>query len=285
MSPEQSTATEPTFKCPGNLSCRDPRSLRGCLTYFAKLKSGVTLDLTHVQFVDVAAMVLLHRLAREVGGGVGVFLPKKKGTREFISAQISRESSQLYSLKMPNRLPVRYVTSETGMVDEVVKWRKMLSRSTPLDDETLRGFSRTMTEVLQNSFSHGRTAGPCVLGGQTFPKQGHSILAAVDAGISIPTSLRDSGRYAKHMADHDWIRFALEKGVTAGTRESNRGFGLFLLHQKVRSNGGKLLILSGRGLVWVTPDRSEPRAEPIGKKYGSFPGTLILIDLKTRSAT
>jgi hypothetical protein len=210
-------------------------------------------------------------------------LPRRPVTREYIEDQLRRQElgaeQYSYSLQQPNQYPVRYVDSERSLKRELSEWRRMLSESEAVQEEEARRYSARMTEVLTNSFTHGRTEYPCVLGGQTFQKAGHSALVAVDSGCTIPVSLRESGQYDDELEDHEWIARAFQRGVTARTEPENRGLGLYYLMDSVQANGGNLLVVSGSGLAYIE-DGGSLKSEPLGERYARFDGTLILLDLQ-----
>lgn len=264
--------------CPAVLRCRDPRSLRASLTILSSLEQDEILDMRSVTWIDVGVLVLLHRKAQDLGS-VKVYKPRRDVTREYIEDQIRSRGQFLYSLEQPNRFPVRYVPSPRSLKAELRAWRQMLEESEAVTEEEARMYAGRMTEVLTNSFTHGRTRHPCVLGGQTFPKTGHSSLVAVDSGRSIPTTLRNSGHYPGDRDDHEWIAMAFREGITAGTEPTNRGLGLAYLQESVEANGGSLLVVSGDGLAYIK-NGGNLKSEPLGDKYDRFDGTFILLDLR-----
>jgi hypothetical protein len=266
---------------PSILACRDPKSIRSCLTYFSNIFGGEVLDLRKLQFIDPAAMVLLHHHAARFDKNVSLYLPDRTEPRAYIQDHLSWRLMG-YALKNPNAFPLRYVARELDLAKELGKWREMLVETTHLGEETARGFSSTMSEVLTNSFTHGRTAGPCIVAGQTFKKKGRSHLAAVDLGQTIPRTLRESNRYPGEREDHEWILLSLERGVTCKSRETNRGYGLFYLRNHVAQNGGCMYILSGAGIVSVL-GAMPPDGTRLGRRYAPFPGTMIILDLRTET--
>lgn len=266
---------------PGILHCRDLASVRTCLTYFRKVLSGASLDLRKVGFIDPGAIVLMHHHARLTRGrSIQLSLPQRKGPRDFFFGQV--QSSITFRPGSANSYPLRFVRRESDLVPELAKWRQMLQASQALDEERAREFSSTIAEVLTNSFAHGLSKDPCIVAGQTFPKKQHSVLVVLDNGIGIPASLRNSKRYPGYRSDEEWILHALGKGITSRTRESNRGFGLYYLARMISENGGSLVIVSGMGAVSIRSGGA-PRAEPLGYKYGSFDGTLMILDINSGS--
>ncbi len=267
---------------PAPLLCRNLKTFRSCLTFFGRMRdSHCILDLRKVRFADPPALVLLHHFARE-SNGLGIYLPEVGPAKDYISDNLRMREAGA-SVRSPNRYPLRYVASERHMVVELGKWREMLLNSGALGEERARQFSSNMSEVLINSFAHGGQRNVrSIVAGQTFPKKAHSVLAAVDSGQGIPTSLRRSGRYPGERSDEEWILLALQRGVTSKSRETNRGFGLYLLQDMVRKNGGSMILVSGRGVVSIT-DGCEPKAEALGRSYPGFRGTFLILDIRVSS--
>lgn len=264
---------------PQPLLCRSAKTLKACLTFFNHARHGATLDFSKVGFVDPPALVLLHHLAGEQGG-IPVHLPNNVTARKYFMDNLTMSASSQGTPKVPNKYPLRYVNSETEMVRELGQWRDMLVESDKVSEETARAYSSTMSEVLVNSFSHGGASkGEVIVAGQTFGKRKHSVLAAVDRGRGIPTSLRASGRYGNERTDEQWILMSLEKGVTSKTRPSNRGFGLHYLKTMVQKNKGSLILLSGGGIVSIT-DGGEPVASSLSPHHHKFNGTFLIVDIK-----
>jgi hypothetical protein len=268
--------------CMANILCRDMQSIRSCLTYFSKIMGGGTLDFTKLTFIDAGAMVLLHQVVRArspSAANVFIDLPKLDVPRGIVEDNLARQSGNI-KMRNPNSFPLRYIPTEDRLVPELRKWREMLQNSTALGDERARRFSSNMSEVLMNSFTHAKTRKPCIVAGQTFRKKKHTLLAAVDYGDSIPTTLAKSGRYGGVRKPEEWMLMALEEGVTCKSRETNRGIGLFTLQKMIRENRGSMYLVSGEGTVSIE-DGSDPVGAPLGEKYGIFPGTLLILDIKT----
>lgn len=277
------------IKSPPLLRCRDAQSIRHCLAFLSRLSDQpgqmVTLDCRHLTFIDPAPMVLLHFFAAQRSGPVVVALPENKVTRGVIQENLNNRGR----LQRPNHFPLRYIPREEDLSEELGAWREMLVDSGSLREEDARGFSSTLSEVLTNSFAHGKASGKaaCIVAGQTFPKKGHTILAAVDRGLGIATTLRESHRYddLQLAQDHEWMLHALKRGVTCKSLPINRGYGLFHLERMVRQNGGSMYVVSESGLVYVAHG-SEPIGVPLrATGCPRFPGTLLVLDLNTGEST
>lgn len=274
-------AKKKTHRAPAPLLCRSPSTFRSCLTYFKNLQTDGILDFSKLHFVDPGALVLLHHVARaHKKYQIVVVPPEREETRSYMMDHLGPRGK----LRNPNKYPLRYVAREQDLALELGKWREMLQASQALDEERAREFSSTMSEVLMNSFVHGQTKEPCIVAGQTFPKMGHSALAAVDIGKSIPQTLIASKRYPGERTDEQWILHSLERGVTSKTRVTNMGFGLTVLANMIRRNKGSMLLASGTGIVTIESG-GEPTAQPLGSRYQSFPGTFLMLDIPTTGAS
>jgi hypothetical protein len=272
---------ESVSPCPANLRCRNLRSIRACLTYLGKVLAGSILDFTQLQFIDPAAIVLLHHMARRYSKPVFIRLPTQNKTKNYLEDHLQLTNKGAFALKNPKAFPLRNIAKQQDLSRELGKWREMLIRTGALGEELARSFSSTMSEVLMNSFTHGRTNAPCVVAGQTF--SGHSILAAVDHGLTIPHTLAQSKLYDNVVKDkpHGWLSLAIKRGVTCRTVDTNRGYGLAILTEMIQTNGGSMYIISGDAALSLEKG-GDPVAEPLGSRYATFPGTFIVLDIKTK---
>lgn len=96
------------------------------------------------------------------------------------------------------------------------------------------------------------------------------LVAFCDFGVGIPGSLRNSG-----IADrYEWIKYAIEKGVTAKSTLHNRGFGLDTVVSNI-PDGGVLRIISDKEFFHCSPNK---RYRTYFLNY-SFGGTLIYFEI------
>ena len=103
------------------------------------------------------------------------------------------------------------------------------------------------------------------------------VLGLSDAGIGIPTSLRENPLYAGIAEDKDAILRATELDVT-GTAEP-RGAGLYHVMERVRTYQGELMIISGDGLLTVESG-GEPVTRDISASGDMYRhGTTVLLAL------
>lgn len=272
---------------PAILRIRDLTSVRQCLTVFNKAVADTFLDASALRFIDPAAMVLLHQLAGRHPDGepVVVLMPEQKGARDYFELHMGKtnDAGEL-KYKSHTGYPLRYIKTESRVLDELRAWRGQIQKLGALSEERARRLGRTLSEVLSNSFAHGAKEGSCIVAGQTFSKKQHTMIASIDSGDTIAHTLRASGRYdVDGESDELLIAMALEKGVTARSRPSNRGLGLYMLNRGVQDAGGTLIIVSGSGAV-VSTRHGGVKPHALGASYAALHGTFIVVDLPIEEA-
>lgn len=274
-----------TVASPTRLTCRDHKALRRTMDWVetAILADGdVTLDCSPLKAVDPVTMLLMHHyVGMKQAGKVLVKLPVAEVARNVIQVNLGKRG-QLE--RRPTDFPLRSIPAQQDLIPVLAEWRELLMQSDDIDEAQARDFASTMAEVLTNSFAHGRNQHRCIVAGQSFPKSAHSLLAAIDDGVGIPTTLRDCGRYTSDglIADHEWIRRSTDCGVTCKSVSSNRGFGLYQLRQMMHVNGGTMMIASGRG-IYVMERGKESFCGALGRGR-HLRGTLLVLDIDTRGA-
>lgn len=270
------------YKPPAILRARDIASVRGSLTVGQRTMLSGGIDLRKVMFMDPAALVLLYHFANRPGVHkvVDVVPPLHEPAKVYFDLHYSHAvSKNPLKPKSLRSYPLRFIASENNVGNELATWRTQIMKTGALGEETARNLSRTLSEVLTNSFSHGRTR-DAIIAGQTFQQKRHTVIAAADFGETIPQTLSRAVKemVALRWSDEDWIKHSLGKGITCGTRPANKGLGLFLLKEQVVRARGTLLIVSGSGILMVDRE-GEVTAQPLGRRYDRFPGTFLLVDL------
>ncbi len=156
----------------------------------------------------------------------------------------------------------------------------LAGRVTRLLTEKLRGgenFHKALhfaiREVIENAFEHGQTD-HCYMCAYSVPSKRIVRLCILDAGIGIPSSMRQSERYRRLTDDCDTVIKASEYGVSS--KEEERGIGLYLLRDVAEKNEAELTILSGRAKVDISKS-VESSTLDVG-----FPGTVVKFKLKTK---
>jgi hypothetical protein len=99
-------------------------------------------------------------------------------------------------------------------------------------------------------------------------------IAIVDLGVGVRRSLAHNPDYAGIATDVGAIRTALEPRVSS-TPERNAGIGLYITNLLLHSNGGQLLVRSGRGAILRGAIDVEEELDI------DFPGTIVAIRAHT----
>ncbi len=137
-----------------------------------------------------------------------------------------------------------------------------------------------LTEMSNNVRQH---SGGCGFASAqvTQPSEGLVRLAIADNGRGILESFREAGLpWSTHMDDTGAILKALEPRISSKGSPSNEGVGLTLTSKMAELAGAWLLIISGRGVVRLTPG-AEPRIQPgILPDEARYPGTLVALNFR-----
>lgn len=159
---------------------------------------------------------------------------------------------------------LREIPSRDAMVEELSEWAKSVQQETKASPEDVAIWKFQISEVTTNGFQHGigdlANPGPMLVAGKSVFDSKTVQLAALDLGRSIPVTIAKEAKKADIPDDHGKrIRFACRKGITAKTLPVNQGAGLYKLVETVKNNGGKLLIVSGNGLLHVSKGKCYSR--------------------------
>lgn len=106
-----------------------------------------------------------------------------------------------------------------------------------------------------------------------------------DCGIGIQESFRRS--HSSHMRDisattKDWIQHATEPLVTSKA-EGHAGYGLYLVRELCRLNGGYFVIVSGDAAYRISPSNPatlESDLETVDTLPYRWPGTLVAMQFR-----
>jgi hypothetical protein len=136
----------------------------------------------------------------------------------------------------------------------------------------LKGSLRmSLQETMTNVIDHSEVQDYLVCA-WTYPriKKGQIRLCIADMGMGILQSLRQSGKYAALINDHEAIMLATEPGVSS--RTSVAGLGLSHIKNFIEVNEGRMCIISYNGKVFWKYDQGK-----ILKQKMSLPfnGTLV----------
>jgi len=114
---------------------------------------------------------------------------------------------------------------------------------------------------------------------QLYPNVRSVRITVSDFGTGIPSTIR--GKYGD-MSDGNAILHACKEGTTAQSRPNNMGAGLNYMIDRVTASHGQVRILSLQGVVNCFRDRGEQVTRRPMTGNGTYPGTLVEIELDTR---
>jgi anti-anti-sigma regulatory factor len=165
----------------------------------------------------------------------------------------------LSNLREPgSRLDVVWAYTEDTVVELTNCLIEELARRVVFGTGVLAALNWCLFEVLDNVFQHSE----CETG--FFMAQIHRVnqrllLCAADSGIGVHRSFFKGGKY-RPRTPFDALTLAVRQGVSS--TGDKRGNGLFGLKGVVETNGGRLDITSGRGLLQISPSGIDGRNSP-----------------------
>jgi hypothetical protein len=138
-----------------------------------------------------------------------------------------------------------------------------------------------LAELMNNIFDHSNSKIPGYSFTQYNTRTATIITCVCDFGIGIPASVNN---YLKQMGeqvigDAEALEKAFELRFSAMTKPHNRGFGLDTVFKSISAIGGKLHIVSNRG-IYMRLENGEIKKSVLEV---NFPGTLVVITLSTRN--
>ncbi|CAJ0781872.1 ATP-binding protein [Ralstonia chuxiongensis] len=186
-----------------------------------------------------------------------------------------RPGSRVRTTTLPLQL-VEYSRSYGYMENRLIPW---LATALGVRQAALSTVKVCFHEIFNNIQDHSTVSIGCAFA-QHYPNRQEVRICISDFGIGIPQNVRKA---VPELTDQAAIERACREGFTTNTTPRNRGAGLaVLINNVVRTNGGSVIIHSGRGIysckrTGATVNRT-PRTAP-----GFYPGTLVHISLNTRS--
>ncbi len=133
----------------------------------------------------------------------------------------------------------------------------LFARHMTINDEQQRALNVVFAELVENVYRHSRSDYPGFVLAQAHPARQLLHMTIVDTGIGIHTSFQESPdeamrQRAKNPAES--LKLALEKLVTSKTSEHS-GYGLYVVSDIVRRNGGTFRITSGQHSYMIQEGR------------------------------
>lgn len=163
-------------------------------------------------------------------------------------------------------------------VNEVVEF--LLSR-VELSEGARNWVYDGFSELIGNAFQHS-TSKYVLACGQAYRDTNQIRICVGDAGIGIPTHLRQNPLYQNISSSSEALKKALEEGVTGTLPQpfpKNSGVGLTTLRKIAIGSGGMLRIISLDAML-ETRSLNEPRTTQFNRKYG---GTIVGITIGVRA--
>ena len=119
-----------------------------------------------------------------------------------------------------------------------------------------------------------------MVAGKAYEEKGRVEMGVLDFGAGIPRVIEQvASEEIRMKGDGRLIAHALKRGVTSRTVFENQGAGLHGIVDAVKDNRGRLLLLSGNGLVCVRNGRVSSRKLKGTSSQPNLNGTLAIIIL------
>ena len=171
-----------------------------------------------------------------------------------------------------------------SLASAVLGWIPGLDRNAPLDhmtgrndwDRTLEPLCHTFTELLQNAVTHARRDGyrdaSVWVTAQYMKRSDRIHMGIVDTGCGFLGSLRNHPRLTTP-SDEAAILLALQLRISCNRDfgltgdATNAGIGLTTTYRIVRAASGRMVIVSGSGVVQIESGRDPHAAEAEGLSW------------------
>lgn len=128
-----------------------------------------------------------------------------------------------------------------------------------------------LLEVFKNVKDH-TTSGSVFTCGQYFPKSKLLYFTIVDAGETIPHNVINYFSSYNQIPPDNILEWALQEGTSTANQKGPRGIGLYLIKNFIKSNHGRLYIVSGN-----TTYEIQNNSERYKKVNPPFPGTIVTL--------
>lgn len=235
----------------------------------------IRVDMSSVAWIDghlASAFLAIVRLAENRGNSI-LFANTRPEVRNLLRRNGLFKSRA--EDKFKTAIPLREFSLDEAIGFSQYVRQHLARREMPVMTKALESkFYEGIDELFANSALHSRALIRVMACGQFYPRAKRLDFSIVDGGRSIPGSLRESG--ILRPTDAEAIDWAMLPGNTTRSGDIPGGLGLKVLRDFIRLNGGKLLIVSGRGL-WMLSQRG------VAKDVLShpFPGTSVVLEINT----
>lgn len=276
----------------------------------------IPVDASDLRFIDPFALTLLAAACERVGRGgrmidVIALNPMHGGylermdlfrqpwiRRSAVVPADTRHDQRANLVELKRLTEEREVDSTAiSLASAVLGWIPGLDRNAPLNDmtgrndwdRTLEPLCHTFTELLQNAVTHARRDGywdaSVWVTAQYMKRSDRIHIGIVDTGCGFLGSLRNHPRLTTP-SDEAAILLALQPRISCNRDfgltgdATNAGIGLTTTYRIVRAASGRMVIVSGSGVVQIESGRDPHAAEALGL---GWQGAAIGIEL-ARSA-
>jgi anti-sigma regulatory factor (Ser/Thr protein kinase)/anti-anti-sigma regulatory factor len=251
----------------------------------AKYKE-IVFDFSELKFIDPVAVVVLSNLIEYLHlGGVNTNF---KGLKTPLAGVIFLDDAGFFkhymslplrphALQQDTTLPLKLVESPRAtsyLYQDLIPWLARRLMTTSIALSTVRV---CLEEIFHNIKDHSGVGMGWVFA-QHFPKLKEVHIAISDFGNGIPANVR---KIRPTVTGAEALSLAIQEGFTTKSNVQNRGAGLAVLTRYVTlRNGGGVFITSGNAYISVVPQGEVIKTTP-RERFGTYPGTLIHVILKT----
>lgn len=242
----------------------------------------VTLDATHVDWLSPFGTVVLADFALkrlQKGNVTQIRMPNHKETSEYIETSgllNITQASNIADAIRTRSVQLRLLHEMDGSVPDHLSEFVCQQASNVGEDE--RYLLRTwITELLTNANDHAKSTNGFWVCGQYYPQRKDIRICVADSGIGIRKSLVDAGRLPPTITDADAIIKALEGGMTSRAGKTG-GLGLKHISAYVKSSGGSMTIISGKGRGYL----ERKKKTRVNHEHEEWQGTIVNVRFSTK---
>ena len=184
---------------------------------------------------------------------------------------------------------LRQIINREEMVQDINQYGDGLRKASYSSDREVAIWETQVGELTTNGFQHGsalyvdqENGDPVMnmVAGKAYEKRSRVEMGVLDFGAGIPRVIeRVAPEEICKSGDGSLIEYALEQGITSRSVSENQGAGLHGIVKAVNENKGRLLLLSGNGLVYVRNDRISSQKLEGTDEQPTLAGTLAIIIL------
>lgn len=280
-----------TIFLPKNLTIRDHETLLFTVINAIKANAGgqTGISFRHLAFIDTASAVSLLNLiaflqCQNVFLTISDCEPNTEAKRYLLDTGFFSILGILDGVRRRRATSTDFQFFEENdyngyLYTKLTPWIEM---SSDIGQNTLSVVRSALEEVFHNIYYHsGVKAGFCCA--QHFPKKQEIHIAIADYGKGIPQNVR---RIEPEVTDLQALELACQKGFSSRSSEHNRGVGLNLLIEQVaQKNQGSVRLQSGSGIILAKPGNDGVAILTKESSRTYYPGTLVLISLRTDTLT